>query len=73
MKKEQKQQVNTKTSNVLYTLLGVVRKYIFPILGICGLVIGNIVCYNVNGRLLTITTNLIWCFMVIATYIKCRK
>lgn len=73
MKKEQKQQVSTEPSNVLYTLLGVVRKYIFPFLGILVLIIGNLICYNVNGRLLTITTNLIWCFMIIATYIKCRK
>lgn len=73
MKKEQKRQVSTKLSNVLYTLLGEVRKYIFPILGIFGLIIGNVICYNVNGRLLTITTNLIWFFMIIAAYIKCRK
>ena len=73
MKKEHKQQVSTEPSNVLYTLLGVVRKYIFPILGVCGLIIGNIICYNVNGRFLTITTNLIWCFMVVSIFLKCRK
>jgi hypothetical protein len=48
-------------------------KYIFPIIGIIGLIIGNIICYNVNGRLLMISTNLIWCLMIFFSYIKIKK
>jgi len=72
MKNHKTVKYTTNPNNVEYTLLGTIRKYIFPILGICGLIIGNIICYNVNGRLLMTTTNLIGGFMIILAYIKCR-
>lgn len=39
-----KQQVRTESTNFLQLLFSLLRKYIFSILGVCGLIIGNILC-----------------------------
>ena len=47
-----------------------IKKYIFTVLLVIGLVVGNIICYNVNGRFLTITTNLVFVFLIVVSLIK---
>lgn len=44
--------------------------YLFPILAVMGMIVGNIVCYNVNDRLLSLPTNLIWIFIIIIMFKK---
>jgi hypothetical protein len=46
--------VNNKTNSSSMKNL---KNYIFPIVGICTLIIGNAICYNVNDRFLNLSTN----------------
>jgi hypothetical protein len=50
-----------------------IQEYIFPIIGICELIIGNIICYNIIGRLLMITTNFSVCVLIFFLFINVKK
>lgn len=56
---------NLKSTNTL-------RKYIFPILLISGLIIGNLICYTENSRFLKPTTNMVIVFLIVASFIRSK-
>lgn len=56
---------NLKNTNTL-------RKYIFPILLISGLIIGNLICYTENSRFLKPTTNMVIVFLIVASFIRSK-
>jgi CheY-specific phosphatase CheX len=55
------------------TTLTILKKHFFTILGISGLIAGNIICLIVNDRLLKLPTNLIGCFIILSFFLKNRK
>ena len=64
--------LKNKTTNIK-SMLGVVRKYIFSILLVIGLIIGNSICYTENNRFLKPTTNLVIGFLIISSFINSKK
>ena len=54
-------------------VLGAVRKHIFPILLLIGLIIGNLICYSENSRILKPTTNMLIGFLIIAGFVRSRN
>jgi hypothetical protein len=54
-------------------VLGAVRKHIFPILLLIGLIIGNLICYSENSRILKPTTNMVIGFLIIAGFVRSRN
>ena len=61
-----------KTANDTKPMLGAVRKYIFPILLVIGLIIGNLICYGENGRVLKPTTHMVIGLLIIASLVRRR-
>jgi hypothetical protein len=47
-----------------------IKKYIFPIILLIALAIGNILCYKYNRRGLHLTTNLVMIFLIGINFIK---
>jgi hypothetical protein len=62
-----------ETANGTKPVLGAVRKYIFPILLLIGLIIGNLICYSENSRILKPTTNMVIGFLIIAGFVRSRN
>jgi hypothetical protein len=67
-----KVELKNETANGTKPVLGAVRKYVFPILLVSGLIIGNLICYNENSRLLKPTTNLVIGFLIVASFVRSR-
>jgi hypothetical protein len=61
-----------KTATDAKPVLGAVRKYVFPILLVSGLIIGNLICYSENSRFLKPTTNLVIGFLIVASFVRSR-
>lgn len=49
-----------------------IKKYIFPIILLILLGIGNILCYTYNGSGLHLTTNLVLMFLIGINFIKSK-
>ncbi len=47
-----------------------IKKYIFPIILLIGLIIGNILCYKYNGRILHTSTNIVVFLLIGFNFIK---
>jgi hypothetical protein len=62
-----------ETANGTKPVLGAVRKHIFPILLLIGLIIGNLICYSENSRILKPTTNMVIGFLIIAGFVRSRN
>jgi positive regulator of sigma E activity len=62
-----------ETANGTKSVLGAVRKYIFPILLLIGLIIGNLICHSENSRILKPTTNMVIGFLIIAGFVRSRN
>ena len=63
---------DTFKHGIAKTVLGAVRKYALPILLIIGLIIGNLICYNENGRLLKPATNIVIGFITVVNFFRSR-
>ena len=62
----------TELSNSTKPVLGAVRKYVFVILLVIGLIVGNLICYNENNRFLKPTTNILIGFIIVANFVRSR-
>ena len=49
-----------------------IKKYIFPIILLLGLIVANILCYKYNSRLLHLSTNMVIFFLIGINFIKPR-
>jgi len=67
-----KVELKNETANGTKPVLGAVRKYVFQILLVIGLIIGNLICYNENSRFLKPTTNLVIGFLIVASFVRNR-
>ena len=47
-----------------------IKKYIFPIILLIGLIVSNILCYKYNGRILHTSTNLVMIILIVINSIK---
>ena len=65
--------IEKQNGNFAKPVLGAVRKYLFPILLVSGLIIGNLICYNENNRFLKPTTNLVIGFLIVASFVRSRN
>jgi hypothetical protein len=68
-----KVELKNETANGTKPVLGAVRKYLFPILLVSGLIIGNLICYTENNRFLKPTTNLVIGFLIVASFVRSRN
>ena len=73
MKVQDQLEIKPENGNSTKPVLGAVRKYIFPILLLIGLIIGNLICYSENSRILKPTTNMVIGFLIIAGFVRSRN
>jgi len=65
-------ELKNQTANGTKPVLGAVRKYIFPILLVIVLIIGNLICYSENSRILKPTTNMVIGFLIMVSFVRIR-
>lgn len=46
------------------------KDYIFPILFMILIVAANLICYYINNRFLKISTNLVFCFLLLSVFLR---